>query len=129
MSAVEELVEAKRRIFSWYREGLRSVPHIRLMSEVPGTRSIYWMSNIYVEKSCPVSRDDLRAKLKANNIDTRDVFPAISQYPIWPVKQSPQPHGTRIGARGVNLPSGVCLKREEVDFVCDKIRGIVNGKR
>ena len=125
LERVEELVEAKRRIFGWYREGLREVPHVRLMREIPGTRSIYWMSNIYVEESCPVSRDALRAELRANNIDTRDVFPAISQYPIWPIKQTPQPRGTRIGARGINLPSGVCLKREDVQYVCERIRRIV----
>ena len=122
---VEELVEAKRRIFGWYQDGLRAVPHVRLMRETPGTRSIYWMSNIYLEESSHVSRDALRAELKLNNIDTRDVFPAISQYPIWPLKQAPQPHATRVGARGINLPSGVCLKRDEVQYVCDKIRSIV----
>ena len=56
------------------------------------------------------------------------VFPAISQYPIWPVRQTPQPRGTRIGARAVNLPSGVCLKREQVQYVCDTIRGILARK-
>jgi perosamine synthetase len=128
LERVEELVEAKRRIFCWYALGLRDVPHLRLNREVPGTRSIYWMSSIYLEESCPLSRDALRAELKKRNIDTRDVFPAISQYPIWPVKQAPQPRGARIGARAINLPSGVCLKREQVRYVCDTIRALLTRK-
>jgi perosamine synthetase len=125
---VEELVEAKRRIFGWYVEGLHDLPDLRLNREVPDTRSIYWMTSVYLEESCPLSRGALRAALKARNIDTRDVFPSISQYPIWPVKQAPQPRATRIGARSVNLPSGVCLKREEVQYVCDSIRAVVARK-
>ena len=125
LERVEELVEAKRRIFGWYVEGLGDVPHLRLNREVADTRSIYWMTSIYLEETCPISRDALRTKLKKRNIDTRDVFPAISQYPIWPVKQAPQPRGTRIGARAVNLPSGVCLKREQVQYVCEQIRALL----
>jgi perosamine synthetase len=125
LERVEELVEAKRRIFGWYEEGLQDVPHVRLNREIAGTRSIYWMSSIYLEDSCPLSRDVLRGELKKRNIDTRDVFPAISQYPIWPVKQEPQPVGTRIGSRAINLPSGVCLKRAQVDYVCARIRDLL----
>ncbi|MBI3823362.1 MAG: GNAT family N-acetyltransferase [Planctomycetes bacterium] len=125
LERVDELVEAKRRIFGWYAEGLRGVPHVRLNREPAGTRSIYWMTSIYLEESSPLSRETLRAELKKRNIDTRDVFPAISQYPIWPVKQAPQPRGTRIGARAINMPSGVCLKREEVQYVCEQIRALL----
>jgi perosamine synthetase len=125
LERVEELVEAKRRIFGWYADGLQGVPHIRLNREVPDTRSIYWMTSIYLEESCPLSRDALRAELRKRNVDSRDVFPAISQYPIWPVKQAPQPRATRIGTRAINLPSGVCLKREQVQYVCDQIRALI----
>lgn len=126
LERVEELVEAKRRIFGWYAEGLAGVPHVWLNREIAGTRSIYWMTSIYLGESCPLSRDVLRTELKKRNIDTRDVFPAISQYPVWPVKQAPQPVGTRIGARAINLPSGVCLKREQVQYVCEKIRALLS---
>jgi perosamine synthetase len=125
LERAEELVEAKRRIFGWYAGGLEGVPHLKLNHEVAGTRSIYWMTSVYLEESCPLSRDAMRAELKKRNIDTRDVFPAVSQYPIWPVKQAPQPRGTRIGARAINLPSGVCLKREQVQYVCDQIRALL----
>ena len=125
LERVEELVEAKRRIFGWYAEGLDGVPHLRLNHEVANTRSIYWMTSIYLEDECKLSRDALRTELRKRNIDTRDVFPAISQYPIWPVKQAPQPRGTRIGTRAINLPSGVCLKREQVAYVCAQIRALL----
>jgi len=117
----DAMVEAKRRIFRWYEDGLAGVPHVTLHREAPWARSIYWMTSILVHESSPVSRDDLMAALKARKVDTRAVFPAISQYPIWPSAQPPQPQALRIGQRAINLPSGVCLAHEEVAYICEQI--------
>jgi perosamine synthetase len=122
MERVDELIEAKRLIASWYAEGLAGVPHIRLFEEADWARGIAWMSSLILEESAPLSREEFRTALKDRNIDTRPVFPAISQYPIWKRPQEPCPVARRVGDRGVNLPSGVCLKREQVDYVSRCIR-------
>jgi perosamine synthetase len=126
LERVDELIEMKRRIFSWYEEGLESVPHIVLNKEVEGAKSIYWMSSIRLELACPVSRDDLMKELKSRNVDTRPVFPAISQYPIWPLKQDPKPIAFLIGNQAINLPSGVCLTKDQVMYVTKQIKEILN---
>ena len=127
LERVDELIEAKRRIFSWYHEGLEDVKQVRLNYEMPWARSIYWMVSIYLDEGAGMSRDDLMQKLKEKNIDTRPVFPAISQYPIWPKEQEPQPIALRIGNQGINLPSGVCLKREQVEHICNCLRDIIKS--
>jgi perosamine synthetase len=121
----DALIAAKRRIFTWYREALEGIPHLELNREMPDARSICWMTSIIVEDGAPVSRDRLREELLKRNIDTRPAFPAISQYPIWPVAQSPQPVAKFIGERAINLPSGVRLKREEIDYVAESIKRIL----
>lgn len=125
LERVDELIEMKRRIFGWYEAGLAGVPHVRLNHEVPGARSIYWMSSLLIEDSAPLDRDPLRDRLKQRNVDTRPVFPAISQYPIWPVRQATPPVALRVGNQAINLPSGVCLRREQVDYVCACIRELM----
>ena len=127
LERADEQIEMKRRIFDWYKEGLADAPFIKLNKEVEGARSIYWMSSLILDESSPLSRDQLIKELKNKNIDTRPVFPAISQYPIWPHIQGPQKNAVRIGSHGVNLPSGVCLLRDEVRYVCGAIREILGG--
>lgn len=125
LERADELIEMKRRLFNWYEEGLADVPHIRLNKEVEGARSIYWMSSLFLDESAPIDRDELIKQLKARNIDTRPVFPAISQYPIWPRPQTPQPTALRVGFRAINLPSGVRLNKAEVMYVCRKIAELI----
>ncbi len=121
----DSMVAAKRRIFDWYEKGLAGVPHVQLNREPEGTRSIYWMSSILLSESSPISRDQLSAALKARNVDTRPVFPAISQYPIWPLKQEALPVAKFVGDHAMNLPSGVCLRGDEVAYVCAAIKSII----
>jgi perosamine synthetase len=118
----DELIEMKRRIFSWYEEGLAGVPFVTLSKEVDGAHSIYWMSSLLLDEAAKISRDDLIKGLKDRNVDSRPVFPAISQYPIWSRKQQPKPTAHRVGQRAMNLPSGVCLTKDDVVYVCRQIR-------
>ena len=90
--------------------------------EAAWARSIYWMSSILLHDGHWLDRDALRAELRVRNVDTRPVFPAISQYPIWPRQQQPQPNALYIGDHGINLPSGVRLTEDEVAYTCQSIR-------
>lgn len=117
----DEQIQMKRRIFNWYQECLEGCPHLHMLPEVEGAYSIYWMSNCRLEKTAPFDREAFRAELKKRNIDTRPVFPAISQYPIWNEKQAPMPRALELGNEGINLPSGVCLTQSQVKYVCKNI--------
>ena len=127
LESVEQQIEMKRRIFDWYHEDLASCPHIDLMQEVDGARSIYWMTNIRIHEDAPIERESLRDKLRDRGIDTRPVFPAISQYPIWQVQQEPMKTAQAVGRSGINLPSGVCLTRDEVRHVAMSLRELVSN--
>lgn len=127
LERIDELIEAKRRVFFWYDQGLKDVPQVRLNYETTWARSIYWMSSIYLDESAGMTRDKLREELKKRNVDTRPVFPAISQYPFWLKPQNPQPTALRVGNQSINLPSGLCLKREQVDYICHSIKEILGN--
>ena len=115
------MVNKKRMINNWYYDRLKGFKEFTFFRESTNVKSICWMSCIILNSSANISRDDLCKRLKQRNIDTRPVFPSISQYPYWDRKQKQQPNSKFIADNAINLPSGVCLKREEVEYVCDTI--------
>ena len=80
------------------------------------------MSSIEVLESSPVNRDQLIGLLKADKIDTRPVFPAISQYPIWDDDSlNPKPIALHIGDNCINLPSGAILSESKIKYISARI--------
>ncbi len=128
LQRVDHLIEAKREIFGWYAEELAGVDGITLNHEAEWARSIYWMTSILVDPACGIDRDGLRAALAAGGIDTRPTFPLISTYPIWDEPRAvAAPVARMIGERGINLPSGVRLRRDQVARIGDTIRRAVSA--
>ena len=123
---VEELIFAKRRLFSWYKERLEGIPGIEIWQEAKWAKSICWMISIIVTDEFPCDRDTLREELLKRNVDTRPVFPQISQYPIWKTNQAnlSLPNSQYISQRGMNLPSGVCLNYQQIVHICQTIKEI-----
>lgn len=118
----ENQIFRKRRINRWYTENLSDIASISFQSETPGTRSICWMTSFTLNDGSLISRDELINALKKDGIDSRPVFPAISQYPIWKYEATIQTNAKRIGATGINLPSGVLLSQAAIEKVCLSIR-------
>ena len=120
---INTLVSKKRRIFDWYNEFLKDINSIEFQKTLPGAKSIYWMTSIRLKENSILNRDTLIKKLKDDLIDTRPVFPAISQYPIWDNDSLiPKQNAEIIGNNALNLPSGVCLSKEQIQYVCNRIK-------
>ncbi len=127
LERVGVMIEKKRRINAWYREHLLNVVGIDFWDENEDTKSIYWMSCISLNSKSNITREELFVKLREKGIDTRPVFPSISQYPYWPKSQSAQPNSVEIANNGINLPSGVTLTKSQVIYVCDQIKSILTN--
>lgn len=127
LQRVETLIAAKQRIFEWYHERLKDLEGTKIAFETaaPDTTSIYWMTSIRLLEGGAQEREQLRAKLKERNVDTRPVFPAISQYPIWKAPIDPKPVARMVGNTAINLPTGVCLTEAEIDYVSTQIRALL----
>lgn len=121
----ERQIEQKRRIATWYKELLEDHPSLKMQFEDQNTRSIHWMNSIMLGDDVIIQRDELMEKLKSDGIDTRPVFPAISQYPIWDIQHDAGTIATKVGARSINLPSGVNLSRQSVEKICRAILSLI----
>ena len=123
LERIEEFVAKKRQIFSWYQERLAGIAGLALNIEPPNTRNNYWMTSIVLEGKFPLGRDELAAKLKERQVDTRPFFYAISSFPMY--RKAPNPVAYHLGVNGLNLPSGVMLTEEQVDYVARQVRELL----
>lgn len=126
LERIEELVERKRAIFGWYREGLRGLPEVRLNAEPAGTRNAYWMVTAIFPESWGGKGEIIR-RLAEQGIDSRPVFSPLSSLPAYRgTHQARRASETnvvsyRLGPNGVNLPSALRLTEAEVERVCDTL--------
>ncbi|MCI5051701.1 MAG: aminotransferase class I/II-fold pyridoxal phosphate-dependent enzyme [Simkaniaceae bacterium] len=122
LERIDSLIAKKRQIFAWYKENLDDIPWFRLIEEAPWAKSIYWMPTIVLEEEAPYSVRELCQALDKAKIDSRPIFPQISQYPMWPDAENV--NAAIIGGNGLNLPSGVCLQKEDILRVCRALRSL-----
>ncbi len=118
---IELLIEAKRRNYERYKNNLSNVSGITLNSAGKNTQSIYWMTSLLIDPETGIKRDSFINDLKKLNIDTRTVFPSISQYPIWGKKYEENVNASVISKNALNLPSGVLLTTNEIDYISDSV--------
>lgn len=116
----DSFITKKRKIFSWYQKRLNDIEGLSLNHEAEGTKSIYWMSSIVLDRDFGITRDELMIKLKKAKIDTRPIFYPLSMFPMWKEQNTPNAH--HLGLNGINLPSGVNLTEEQVDYVAKNVR-------
>lgn len=115
LGRLAEFVDAKRRLAVWYREALGSLAQagrLELPPEASWARSVYWMYSVLVAPGA-VSRDDVRARLSDQGVDTRPFFQPSHLMPPYFTGET-LPVAEDLSARGINLPSGVGLTQPEV---------------
>lgn len=119
LERIEEFVKKKNIIFNWYKTKLAKVHGISINPEKPGTRSNKWMTSVILDKKFKFTRDGLIKELRKYMIDVRPFFYPISMFPMYKEQNTPIAH--HVGLNGINLPSGVNLKKEEVDYIADTL--------
>ncbi len=125
LERVESLIKRKRRIFEWYYKKLGAIESLSMNTEKPWARNVYWMSSIVIDRKLSITRDDFMNELKIKMIDTRPFFFPFSMLPMYKTNVD-NPVAYHIGLKGINLPSGVNLTKEEVDYISAQIIDILN---
>lgn len=119
LERADEIIEKKRKLAGWYNQQLESLP-VTLHKETKDILHVYWMYTILVEN--PEVRDNLREHLKQAGIETRPTFYPAHTMPMYTEKYQKHPVAEDIGWRGINLPSYPDLTKEDVEFICERIK-------
>lgn len=128
---LDELVDRKRRIFSWYQHDLADCDGLTLNAEPPDTLNSYWMVTALLDPSIGIEKEQIIEQLAARNIDSRPLFYPLSSLPahegLDAAHQARQRNeiAYRLSPYGVNLPSAMTLTEADVHRVCQAIKEIV----
>jgi perosamine synthetase len=128
LERIDELVERKRQIFSWYQQTLQAVDGIILNCEPPGTKNSYWMVTAIFNPKLGLFKEGIIQRLKERGIDSRPFFYPLSSQPAYnPLTSAIAARirnkvSYRISPYGVNLPCGMNMTVEAVNYVCNALK-------
>jgi perosamine synthetase len=124
LERIDELVQAKRRIFSWYRQALEGWNHGKLNHDIPELYNSYWMTTLIIDPSLGISKERLICSLKMKGVDVRPFFYPLSAIPAYwdtiqgQIARARNSVAQEISARGINLPSALSLDQATVQKIC-----------
>ena len=133
LERVEELVARKREIFAWYREELEDVAGVVLNAEPAGTLNSYWMITAVWDERFGLRKEQAMERLSAAGIDSRPFFHPLSSLPAYAGSSQAESARARnaasysISPRAINLPSALCLTREQVRRVCTTFKPLFSA--
>ncbi len=129
LNRIEETIQKKRQIATWYTERLQDVPGLQLPVERPQTENVYWMYSVVVNPEFGASRDVLFKNFAKEGIETRTMFCPLNLQPALlkrrAVIETSCPVAERLWRDGMYLPSGINLSESTVDRICSVVKSTV----
>lgn len=137
LEMLDTIVAKKRQIFEWYREELAGVAGLGFMPEAGYGRCTRWLTVVTLEDGGQRSEagvpsetvERVRQALEAANIEARPVWKPMHLQPVFGAARV---YGGAVSGRlfagGLCVPSGTGLARQNVSYVCDRMRGVLAGR-
>jgi dTDP-4-amino-4,6-dideoxygalactose transaminase len=122
MQVLPERVKQRRNNFLFYKNAFSGINEIKVLEEPgPDYYSNHWLSTILVQG--PISREDIRKGLVADNIDSRPIWKPMHLQPVF--ADAPY-YGNGVSdaifQNGLCLPSGSNLSEEDLERVVTNIK-------
>ena len=126
---IDDTVDKKRRIGARYLEELASVPGIRMQTERPWARSVWWMNGLVLDPSSGHTATTLARRLAELGVETRPFFLGMDRQPAlrargWFEGES-YPVSDELAEMGLYLPSGVALTEEQQGTVISAVKQVL----
>jgi len=125
---VEEKVAKKRWIGHTYNELLAGQTGLVLPCEEAWAKNVYWMYGIVAQDSFGLTKEELMRQLRDKGVDTRAFFCPMSLQPVFkgddprfPDTSGDFPVSIDLWNRGLYLPSGLGLTRNQIEEVAEKL--------
>lgn len=126
LEQIEKLIKQKIAIAEFYNRHLLDIPYLTLPPNQLWAKNIYWMYGILVNKTSPISKEELRKKLFDKGIDTRNFFIPMHRQPVLTklglFKRESYPVADYLSKHGFYLPSGPDISQKQLNYICKSIK-------
>jgi len=119
MEVLEDRVNKKREIFSWYKECLDE----NFMPEIEDSRGNRWLTTLTFKDKNPLKVMEV---LKENQIESRPLWKPMHMQPLFKNNKA-YLNGVSEGLfkKGLCLPSGSALEKADIKKVVEVINGVI----
>jgi perosamine synthetase len=118
---IDELVDRKREIFSFYKKELKDLEGVSLNPELSDRKSGYWMVNVVFSEELGITRDLMIKKFSDDNIDARVFFWPLSDLGFFDSRTN-NSVARSLPSRSVNIPCFHDITEEEQLRIIDIIK-------
>lgn len=121
-------VKQKQAIYARYSEKLGGLP-LTMQPNLDCAEPNRWLSTLLLDKGCKITPSDMLARLDENNIEGRHLWKPMNLQPVFAecpfVSVDDSPVCDDLFSRGVCLPSDTKMTTDDIDRVCEVIRGML----
>lgn len=127
LERAEDLVNRRREIFLSYSELLSNISGVGLQPVAPWAEISPWLYCITIDaRKYGHTRDELMSYLLENGVETRPFFIPVHTLPPFRsgrISSDGLSVTERLGSQGVNLPTFPKLTLQQIEYICQLIRG------
>jgi len=124
---IDELVGKRQETLALYKKGLLPLGNVAMNPEQHGCESGAWMPNLVVSASTDIESRDLLFACRKSGIDARDFFWPLSSLPMFETNSN-MTISRSVSSRAVNLPSFFDISLEQINYVIQTVRRLVDRR-
>lgn len=129
---IEELVEAKRKIWKGLCQRLSDIPDLLLNPEPINVKNGVWATALVFGESHNISKEMALQELPKYGFPVRPFFYPLSSLPAFPdmeaLGRASNPIAYDVSSRGINLPCALNLGEQDLDLISNGIHELTGSK-
>jgi len=130
MDRLDELLTKREQVAAWYEARLSEIPGVEVPIVEPYTTRMSWF--VYVIRfDAKIDRDALAERLGEEGVPARPYFLPIHLQPYmaerFGYREGDFPITEDLGRRGLAVPFSGVMTEEQVQYVCQTIREVLNA--
>ena len=131
LEQIDEHICIKKQNAMSYSQRLADIGSLKLPVEKEWAKNVYWMYGIELKEDAGMDNEELASKLRERGVATRPFFLGMHEQPVFHdmglFLGEHYPVAEKLARRGLYLPSGLALKEEQIETVCQALHDILGN--